>query len=64
MVKTILAIACVLIVASAMRVNLSHDYEQEDFREGRVTIQADNGKYLTRCNNCSAKYADSAILEI
>jgi hypothetical protein len=63
MVKNILAIACVLIVASAMRVNPSH--EQEDFREGRVTIQADNGKYLTRCNNCgSSKYADSASLHI
>ena len=47
MAKTIFLITCVLIVASAMRVNLSH--EGQGFREGRVTIQADNGKYLTRC---------------
>ena len=62
MVKTILVIACVLIVASAMRVNLSH--EQQYLRKGRVTIQADNGNYLTRCNNCLPKYADWAIVEI
>jgi hypothetical protein len=61
--KTILAIACILIAASAMHVNLNH--EEEGFREGKVTIQADNGKYLTRCNNCGAsRYADSASLHI
>ncbi len=62
MVKTILVIACVLIVASAMRVNLSH--EQEYLREGKVTIQADNGNYLTRCFFCLSKYANLAIVEI
>lgn len=60
MVKSvILLLGFIAVLGSGLHIQMNH----QAFRS-RVTIQADNGLYLARCNNCGqgGKYPDSAAV--
>ncbi len=64
MIKTGILVLSLVIFASSLHIKMEH---QAALSSGVATLQADNGAFLTRCNNCGPMQSggpDSATLHI
>ena len=59
MIKSLVILGIAGVFANGLHVKVEH----EDNFPDRLTMQADNGAYLSRCNNCGlSEFEDSASL--